>query len=107
MWGPGLLRARGNADAAEVSALHALGVRVEDLDGFAARRPNRMTGARRPLRVPLTDPEVEAGADEHGAYIRVAFDLPRGAFATTVLRELMKPELVGAVAPQDPDEPEE
>jgi tRNA(Glu) U13 pseudouridine synthase TruD len=26
----------------------------------------------------------------------VAFDLPRGAFATTVLREIMKPELVGA-----------
>jgi tRNA(Glu) U13 pseudouridine synthase TruD len=29
--------------------------------------------------------------DEHGAYIRCAFELPRGSFATVVMRELMKP----------------
>ncbi len=95
MWGPGLLRAGGAVDAAEVAALEASGIRVEDLDRFEERRHKRIVGTRRPLRVRLTDPDVEAGVDEHGSYVRVAFDLPRGAFATTVLREIMKPELVG------------
>jgi tRNA(Glu) U13 pseudouridine synthase TruD len=39
----------------------------------------------------VLDPEVEGGVDEHGAYVRCAFELPRGAFATVVLREIMKP----------------
>jgi len=40
-------------------------------------------------------PDVEAGTDEHGHYIKVAFELPAGSFATVVLRELMKPDRVG------------
>jgi len=47
------------------------------------------TGTRRPLRVPVTNPQCEGGFDEHGPYIRVAFDLPAGAFATVVLKELL------------------
>ena len=47
-------------------------------------------GDRRPLRIPVIDPEVEGGVDEHGAYIRCAFELPRGSFATTVMDEIMK-----------------
>jgi len=42
------------------------------------------------LRVPVIDPEVEGGVDEHGAYVRCAFELPKGSFATIVLREIMK-----------------
>jgi tRNA(Glu) U13 pseudouridine synthase TruD len=38
--------------------------------------------------------------DEHGAYVRCVFELPRGSFATVVLREIMKP-------PRDADEEEE
>jgi tRNA pseudouridine13 synthase len=101
MWGPEMMRASGPVDAAEVAALEASGVTVDDLTRFDERRKKRLAGARRPLRVPLTDPDVEAGVDEHGPYIRVAFDLPRGAFATTVLREIMKPELSGARADAD------
>ena len=31
-----------------------------------------------------------AGGDEHGSYIRVAFGLPRGSYATVLLREITK-----------------
>jgi tRNA pseudouridine13 synthase len=51
------------------------------------------TGTRRPLRVPVTNPQCEGGFDEHGPYIRVAFDLPAGAFATVVLKELLGDQL--------------
>jgi hypothetical protein len=47
-------------------------------------------GLRRSMRVSVTDAAVSAGADEHGPFIRAAFTLPRGAFATVVMRELMK-----------------
>jgi tRNA(Glu) U13 pseudouridine synthase TruD len=40
----------------------------------------------------VTDPQVESGVDEHGPYIRVAFDLPRGGYATSVLAEVMGDE---------------
>ncbi len=53
----------------------------------------RVKGARRPLRVKPGDIDLAAGVDEHGAHITVAFTLPAGAFATVLLRELMKTEL--------------
>ena len=46
------------------------------------------SGSRRPLRIALTHPQAEAGVDEHGNFVRVAFDLPKGAYATSVLQEL-------------------
>jgi tRNA(Glu) U13 pseudouridine synthase TruD len=49
------------------------------------------TGTRRPLRVTVTNAQCDGGFDEHGPYIRVAFDLPAGAFATVVLQELLGP----------------
>ena len=52
------------------------------------------------MRVPITDPDLSAGADEHGAYVRLAFELPRGAFATTVLREIMKTHPMAPRPPQ-------
>ena len=47
-------------------------------------------GARRPLRVPVWEPDFSAGVDEHGGYLRLAFELPAGAFATAVIREIAK-----------------
>ncbi|MDA0802278.1 MAG: tRNA pseudouridine(13) synthase TruD [Planctomycetota bacterium] len=47
------------------------------------------TGARRPLRVPVRDIHLESGLDEHGSFVRLAFDLPAGAFATSLLREVL------------------
>ena len=42
------------------------------------------------VSVPIIDPEVEGGVDEHGAYIRLAVELGKGSYATTVLAEVMK-----------------
>jgi len=49
----------------------------------------RLDGERRPLRVPVGDPRVRP--DGEGA-ILVSFELPRGSFAASVLREVMKPD---------------
>jgi len=46
-----------------------------------------MSGERRPLRVPLTEPEII----NHGEnFITFGFSLPKGSYATSVLRELIK-----------------
>ncbi|MEL6796763.1 MAG: tRNA pseudouridine(13) synthase TruD [Planctomycetota bacterium] len=94
MWGHAMMRASGGAGELERSALEEAGLREED---FAeSKHAELVPGVRRPLRVRLTDPDVEGGIDEHGGYVRVAFDLPGGAYATAVLREIMKNELPGA-----------
>ncbi len=94
LWGVGMTLAGGAVSVIEGDALRALGVSCDDLESG----PARLKGARRALRVPVHNPVTDAGADEHGPYIRVAFDLPAGAYATVLLRELMKiPESEGAV----------
>lgn len=94
MWGTEMMRARGDVGAMELGALSAAGLSEEDL--ASSKHAELVPGLRRPLRVPLKDPDVEGGIDEHGGYVRVAFDLPGGAYATSVLREIMKNELPGA-----------
>ncbi len=47
-------------------------------------------GERRPLRVPISNVSTELCEDPNS--ILVSFDLPSGAFATTLLAELMKTE---------------
>lgn len=65
-----------------------------DLEDF--RRPvGRYDGERRPYRVPLGGPRVRPEGEDA---ILVDFTLPRGSFATSVLREIMKVE---AAAPED------
>lgn len=91
LWGPKMTRAAGATDAAEVDALAEAGVTVAQMGEWSKRTRIDLPGARRPLRVPLLDPDCEGGVDERGEYVRVAFELPPGAFATAVLREVMKP----------------
>jgi tRNA pseudouridine13 synthase len=93
MWGAEMMRATGSVDDAERTALSRVGIDVTALSEFDARCRHMLEGQRRPLRVPISNPDVEGGVDEHGAYVRVAFELPRGSFATVVLREIMKPAL--------------
>lgn len=93
MWGAEMMRASGPVDHAELVALQRVGIDVAALDDFDSRCRHALEGQRRPLRVPISNPDVEGGVDEHGAYVRVAFELPRGSFATVVLREIMKPAL--------------
>lgn len=93
MWGVKMTRAKGGVDADEVAALEASGVTLAMLDAYERGRGGGMLeGERRPFRVHVSDIEVEGGTDEHGPYVRCAFDLPRGAFATEVMREVMKVE---------------
>ena len=96
MWGPGMIRPGPAVDAVELEALKAMGLTPESFK----TRDCEFKGARRPLRVPVGNTATESGVDEHGAYIRVAFDLPAGSYATVLLREMMKsPE---AEQPQPP-----
>ncbi len=91
MWGTTMRRAAGAVDRAEVAALAGAGVEPAQLAACEERDGYLMIGGdRRPLRIPVIDPEVEGGVDEHGAYVRCAFELPRGSFATTVMDEIMK-----------------
>ncbi len=86
LWGRKMDRAEGKIDELERAAAEQFGIGPELLqEGRDAPE-----GGRRPLRETIRDPEVDSGIDEHGGYIRVAFDLPRGIYATIVLRELMK-----------------
>lgn len=87
MWGLDMTRAAGGVDAAEVAALEAAGLTVDQLAGADGATPE---GARRPMRVPIKDADLSGGVDEHGPYVRLGFELPRGAYATSVMAEIMK-----------------
>ncbi|MGD8450275.1 MAG: tRNA pseudouridine(13) synthase TruD [Phycisphaerae bacterium] len=52
----------------------------------------RVKGARRPLRFQPADAELRLGADERGPYLELRFSLPRGCYATSLLRELFSEE---------------
>ncbi len=82
MFGPEMRKAAGAVAAAEDAVLADEGVTVET---FAAGRGETL-GARRHLRVPMAALSVEA----RGADLTLAFELPAGAYATVVLRELLK-----------------
>ena len=88
MWGTRMRKAEGDAGRLELDTLHASGVDEATIEHFAGIG-GEIEGARKPLRVPVSSPEVEGGADEHGMYVRCAFDLPRGAFATSVMAAIM------------------
>ncbi len=98
MWGTTMPLAGGDVGQRELLALARAGVAPKDMELCEQRDGLPMIGGdRRPLRIPLIDPEVEGGLDEHGAYIRCAFELPRGSFATTVMDEVMKSSSVQGV----------
>jgi tRNA pseudouridine13 synthase len=101
MWGPDMTQAQGATGEAERAALDATGVTLETIKSYGERAHDPVPGKRRPLRVPLALPDVEGGADEHGPYIRCAFELPSGSFATVVLNEIIKPGAPDTL-PEDP-----
>ncbi|MBF6593903.1 MAG: tRNA pseudouridine(13) synthase TruD [Thermaceae bacterium] len=86
LYGKKYREAQGEARGLEDQILARYDLRREQ---FAARR-----GDRRLIRFPLSEWSVEEA--EEGLW--VSFFLPKGAYATTVLRELMK---------RNPEEPEE
>jgi len=73
----------GRAGELEQAVLDSYGLRWAQ---FASRH-----GDRRSTRVLLTDTEVSAAEGEDGRpALRLAFTLPKGSYATAVLREVMK-----------------
>lgn len=71
----------------ERAALAEVQLTPED---FRKAGKHKIKGARRPLRVRPSDIRLEAGVDEHGSHMTVAFALPAGSYATVLLREVMK-----------------
>lgn len=82
--GPGLVPASGPALARDLEA-------IERFDAAPLLDPalGGPAGTRRPCRVRVTNPAMDASIDEDGSFVRVAFDLPKGAYATVLLRELI------------------
>ncbi len=71
----------------EQAAMTAVTLTAKD---FRQSGKMRVKGARRSLRIKPENIEIAGGVDEFGGHITVAFTLPAGAFATVLLRELMK-----------------
>lgn len=82
MPGPDMMQPDGEVREIEAAALDELGLTGAEFDGLPFRLAR---GERRPLRVPLGEPAVDW--TEHG--VRLAFTLPKGCYATSVLRELL------------------
>ncbi|QDU34967.1 tRNA pseudouridine synthase D [Poriferisphaera corsica] len=88
MWGANMTQAEGVVGELELEALNRQQLTPEQM--VAHDRKISIDGARRPLRIEMKNLDMDGGCDEHGNYIRLAFDLPRGAFATNILDEIMK-----------------
>lgn len=90
LWGVDMPRCTGTPGDIEDAALAESGITEAGLAGVGDDPGMNAEGRRRPLRIKLVDPDLEGGVDEFGPYIRLSFELPRGAYATIVMRELMK-----------------
>jgi tRNA pseudouridine13 synthase len=86
MWGRKMTRASGEVGDLEERSLQATGVSERDFE-VGEFTPD---GSRRAMRMLVHNPDISGGADEHGPYIHISFELGRGSFATIVLREIMK-----------------
>ena len=84
IFGKNMLRAEGREGEIESEVLAEDGVRIEDfhvlMQGF------RMKGGRRAYRAPVRELRWELEGDS----LRLSFELPKGAYATALLREVMK-----------------
>ncbi len=90
MWGSDLLQAQGVEGELEHQALKAFDIEQQLIETCPLTR-----GSRRSLRIMIQDPQITGGVDEHGSFVRLQFIMPKGAFATVVLRELMKNDVNG------------
>jgi tRNA pseudouridine13 synthase len=82
MFGPKMLAAAGAVAEAELSLLQREGLTLQDF-----RRGREETqGARRPYRIRFAPSEVAVEGD----CLQLAFELPKGCYATVALRELLK-----------------
>jgi len=81
IFGHRMLPAQGLARERELKILAEEGVTSQQL------KAARAMGSRRPARLPLPELEIEP----HPEGIELVFALPKGSYATTLLREFIKP----------------
>jgi tRNA pseudouridine13 synthase len=82
LFGPRMTASAHAVAEAEAKLLADEGVTLEDF----RRGGDETQGGRRPYRVRLTSPSLEVDGED----LVLAFELPKGSYATEVLRELMK-----------------
>lgn len=91
LWGSGMIRPTGEPAAIEAQALAEFGFTPDALAEACAKVGGDNTrGARRPLRIPVRETALAFSVDADGPCLELAFLLPKGAFATEVMREVMK-----------------
>ncbi len=90
--------ASGMEGEIEESVLGREGLRAEDFHSLAPRL--RLEGGRRPYRVQMADLVTRVGNSD----LYLEFFLPKGSYATTVLREITKNEVVPVAFYEDGDE---
>lgn len=87
LFGWRMTQAQGEPGEMEAAVLGAAGLSAE-----AFRGPAGSHGGRRALRFFPQDFGLDSGADEHGPFLRFAFTLRSGCYATVLLGEIMKSE---------------
>jgi tRNA pseudouridine13 synthase len=87
LFGRRMTDAGGRQGELEAEVLASSGVSRESL---ALGEGRTLQGARRPLRVPVTALSVNSAEDDRGPCLQLDFDLPPGAYATCVTREVCK-----------------
>ncbi len=89
--GERIMEARGEPGEMEEAARRMFGLAPGDAEKGLSRMG--LKGDRRPYRVWIEDVGIEdVGATEEGSDLMMRFSLPPGAYATEVLREVMKVE---------------
>ncbi len=83
MFGPRMTQPAGVPLEIELAILAAEGMTSEEVDAGGGRR---LSGERRPLRVPLSDSLFKVD----GESLLLEFCLPKGSYATSVVREITK-----------------
>ncbi|MCE9593652.1 MAG: tRNA pseudouridine(13) synthase TruD [Planctomycetes bacterium] len=89
LFGPRMTEPADEAAALEAAVLADFGVERATFD---RKGPLQPAGGRRPLRFRLTELVTQPGRDDSGDYFELAFALDSGAYATSLLRELLKSE---------------
>jgi len=84
LFGHKVMLAEGAPGLRESEQLNASGL---TLDSWKIGSGLNLPGERRPLRVPLQQPQVEESEEK---CLTLSFSLPKGSYATSVLQELIK-----------------
>lgn len=90
MWGLLMPTTSGAVLQMELDALGAADLGPQSFEAFRREWGEELKGDRRPLRVSVGVPRVEAGRDDLGEFVLCRFELPAGSFATVVMDEVMK-----------------